>query len=297
MTPSNENKAYFASPLPTNFKWTAKDCSANQEEVRRLELLYGFEMRSVVGSLNYLANTAYEELYAIRKACKYMHLPGRNHFAAIVHLLHHLRCHPPRAIQYYHDIACSPLYSLLVDAKLYGLSPLFIGMCDSSFADADNQRSTGCDLIFVQGGLVSMGSFVPDIVAMSSAEAESNAQTIASMKIAFVKRILMEILFGNAHQHYTVPLLTDNQAAIAMSKNDRQTKKTRHICRRWLFVKHECLRGNIALYDIDGKTLQLADLGTKNVPASEAAKKLLYIEVASPDEPKPSTRTCQSEEG
>jgi hypothetical protein len=68
-----------------------------------------------------------------------------------------------------------------------------------------------------------------------------------------------------------------------MSKNDKQTKKTRHIHRRWLYIRHACRSGQIALYHVDGETHQLADLGTKNVPASEASKKLLYHEVPCPD--------------
>jgi hypothetical protein len=47
--------------------------------------------------LNFLSNTAYEELIAIRKAYKHMHLPGCLHFQALLHLLHHLRCYSLQA--------------------------------------------------------------------------------------------------------------------------------------------------------------------------------------------------------
>jgi hypothetical protein len=125
--PSKEDIIKYVSPLPYKFKWTSDDCSSTLEDIKDLEREYGFIMRAVVGSLNYLANTACEELYAIRKACKYMHSPGRPHFKAIVHLLHHLRCHPPKALKYYHNVYQSPLYELLKEAKLDKLDPWFIG--------------------------------------------------------------------------------------------------------------------------------------------------------------------------
>jgi uncharacterized membrane protein len=86
-------------PTPSTSKWIADDCSASAKDVERLEEKFGFKMRAMIGLLNYLANTSHEELYAIRKACKYMHIPGGKHFKAVQHLLHHIQCYPPKAIR------------------------------------------------------------------------------------------------------------------------------------------------------------------------------------------------------
>jgi hypothetical protein len=169
-------------------------------------------------------------------------------------------------------------------------------MCDSSFADADEQRSTGCDMCFLQGGIISMGSFVPDPIAMSATEAESNAQAVACMKLSHIKQIVMDVRFGNPNRNYTIPLLTDTSAAIAMSKNDQDTKRTRHIDRRWLYARQACRSGQISLYHVDGNKFQLADLGTKNVSAGVARDKLNVFEVDSEPHAKASDHT-QIEEG
>jgi hypothetical protein len=146
-----------------------------------------------------------------------MHLPGRKHFVAVRHLLHHLRCYPLKAIKYYHDSCHSPLYEHLKENGLEHLDPWFIAMSDSSFADADGQRSTGCNLVLLQGGIVSMGCFVPDPIAQSLAEAKTNAQTITCMKVSYVKQIVMDIIYGQPLRRYTVPLFTDNTASIKMA--------------------------------------------------------------------------------
>ena len=84
-TPSPTDLRKFASPLPTNMVWTKANSSKTNTDVVDLETEYGFRFIEAVGSLNFFSNTAYEELFAIRKACKHMHLPGRLHFQALLH--------------------------------------------------------------------------------------------------------------------------------------------------------------------------------------------------------------------
>jgi hypothetical protein len=75
-----------------------------------------------------------------------------------------------------------------------------------------------------------------------------------------------------------IPLLrvTNSSAATAMSKIDKQTS---HIRCRWLYMRNVCHSGQIALYYMDGKTH--ADLGTKDVPANEAYKKIVHLDLSS----------------
>jgi hypothetical protein len=219
----------YESLLPKSFVWTAMDYSNSLLEVQELEDEFGFKLRAVISSLHYLANTAFEELYAICKACRYMHLPSRKNFVAVRHLLHRLRCHPPKAIKYYHDSCHSALYEHLKENYLGHLNPWFIAMSDSSFANDDGQCSTGCNLVLLQGVIVSMGCFVPDPIAQLSAEAKANAQTITFMKVSYIKQIVMDIIFGQPMRRYIVSLLTDNTALIEMAWNEHETKSTKHI--------------------------------------------------------------------
>jgi hypothetical protein len=222
-----------------------------------------------------------------------MHLPGRKHFVAVRHLLHHLRCYPLKAIKYYHDSYNSPLYEHLKENNLKHLDPWFIAVLDLLFADADGQQSTGCNLVLLQGGIVSMGCFVPDPIAQSLAEAKMNAQTITCMKVTYVKQIVMDIIYRQLLRRYTVPLLTNNTASIEMARNGCETKSTKHIKRQWLYVRQCNLQGKITLMYIPSEA-QLANLGTKQTVACIANKLLAIVEVNTPDD---QAKTCQTEEG
>jgi hypothetical protein len=139
-TPSPTDLRKFASPLPTNMVWTKANSSKTRTAGVDFETEYGFRFIEAVGSLNFLSNTAYEELFAICKACKRMHLPGCLHFQAPLHLLHHLRCYSPQALTYYPDVTTSPLATILQEAGHDAVNPSFVWICDSSLGNCDNSR-------------------------------------------------------------------------------------------------------------------------------------------------------------
>ena len=112
---SPEDLLKYASPLPSDFHFIADDNdSPDISAVVTLETEFGFCMIELACSLNYLAHTAFEELFAICKICQITNLPGRPHFCEAFHLLHHLRCHPSQAIKFYHNPSHSHLLSCYV---------------------------------------------------------------------------------------------------------------------------------------------------------------------------------------
>lgn len=221
-----------------------------------------------------------------------MHAPGKKHYKAILHLLHHLRCHPPKAIKFYHKVEQSPLAVMLRRAGYEDVDPTFVYFSDSSWADEPNQRSTGSYTGFLQGGLVDCCSFTPNPIAMSSAEAESNAICVTTIAAIPVRQAFLEIIFGNPERDWTLTIFTDSLAAITMITGEKVSKATKHIERRYLFNRQAYQQGRIRLLYLSGKDYMLADLGTKNVPTPEAEYKLSILEV---DVPSPSKTTSQSE--
>jgi hypothetical protein len=272
----------YRNPLPRNFKWTKKDNAKSVEEVQQLESDYGYRFIEVVGSLNFLANTAIRQLFAIRKTCRHMHMAGHNHFIALHHLLHHLRCYPAKPLIFYRDVYTSPLAGLLRDAGHGEVDPTFVYFTDSSFGDCDDARSTGCFLGFFQGGLIDFSSSVPLPVTHSSAEAETNYASITCMASVTTRRAYMAIVFGDEERPFSVPIFTDSQATIDISRNDRGTSRTRHMARRALYVRYCRQTGAIVIYHVKGKQYQLSDIGTKgDVPPAEFEYKLSIIEAPS----------------
>jgi Reverse transcriptase (RNA-dependent DNA polymerase) len=110
--PSAEDLEKYKRPLPVTFKWTKAHRSVNEKALKILEEEFGIRFIEATGSLNYLSNTFIRGLFATRKMCKFMHLPGKQHFKAMLHFLNHIRCYPPGALVFYHEANHSPLAQL-----------------------------------------------------------------------------------------------------------------------------------------------------------------------------------------
>ena len=137
--------------------------------------------------------------------------------------------------------------------------------------DCDDQRSAGCYLVLFQGGLVVYSSFVPTPITLSSAEAEINAMTVGSMASSFLRQVISDVLYNDSAHPFSVPMLTDSASGIFITQNDRDTKRTRHIERRWLYVRQERFSGHLNMHFLPGDAYNLADLGTKNVASPSAS--------------------------
>ena len=278
VNPSDADKRRYGAPLPSNFVFTVEDRSENEEAVKALEREYGMEYRSVIGSLLWLMNTFTRLQFAIRKLAKFNHLPGRKHFVAMIHCLHHIRCFHRNGVTYYSKVDDAPVTRMLHDADIEFDSPFF-GMSDSSWQDCpDTGRSTGGFLTFYQGGITDASSNVPDPVAMSSAEAEYNAASVAGMDIVHLRALILEIREEDPDTKLVVPLLIDNQSAIAMGNSFRNGKHTRHVMRRFHYVRSLVKDKVLKLIWIPGDPTQLSDVMTKNLLAT-ATTYLLFCAV------------------
>ena len=141
---------------------------------------------------------------------------------------------------------------------------LIVVMSDSSWNDdVDTGRSTGCFLIFYCGGVVDHSSNIPGPVALSSAEAEFNQACIATMALMHISMAVNNLeLVDEDTQRKGIPLILDSSSAIAIGSSFCDTKHTRHIMRRYHFVRIILKKGFIILLWITTKG-QLADIGTK----------------------------------
>ena len=269
--PTETEKSKYAAPLQYEAELSMIDSSKSKDEVEELEQEYGFRFIEVVGAFNWLSYTCYEEIFAIRKLCRFMNLPGRKHFQAALHLLHHFRCHPPRPLIYYSNLDDAPVTKLLAEVDGFDkFDPTFLVFADSAHGDCDQRRSTACDLQVYQGGLIDHVSWVPKPIPMSTAESENNCYSAAIMRMRFTKKAICKILFMDENAPLTVPILVDSSAAIAMNLSKNPTKRTRHVDTRYWYGRTSIMDGHAALVKVDGATQQAADPGTKNMRDRES---------------------------
>jgi len=251
-----------STPLPSEFVPTADDCSPDEKSVKALEEQYNIAYDSCVGALIYLAQTRPDIAFAVNKLAKFSRSPGTKHFEAIVHLLRYLRDNTYLGLRYYSDINNSPIYKSLRDNNI-NETGLLLCYSDSSWHDdVDSGRSTGCYLIAYMGGIVDHSSNMPGPVAMSSAEAEYNEACLATMGLSHIQMFQNELENQPVDTITNTNLYLDNSSAIAMGRSFRDTKHTRHILRRYHFVRTAVEDKRLTLVWIPTE-FQLADLGTK----------------------------------
>jgi hypothetical protein len=259
------------TPAPPDYVFT-KENRPTPEQVKEIERRFkGLHFRSAVCSILYLAfGTRPDIMFITCKLSKACHEPGIKDYEALLWLFGYLRKYPDYAIKFYHDVKQSPIYQI---AKTQNIPQgELTGFCDASWQDCpDTGRSTVGELIYCQGGIVHARSHVPVPVAMSSAEAEYVAACSACMAASHLRMLLYDYKYLGTKQYSEVKqmldiapsiLMVDNQAAVQMSMNDRLTKLTRHISRRFHFVREGIKQGMHKLYWIS-KDHQLSDILTK----------------------------------
>jgi len=265
--PSDADCSKYLAPLPSGFVFTKEDRSVDIEAQNKLIAEFGFEYPSAVGCCIWLLNGYPRLQFAVRKLARFMQLPGRKHYQALIHLLHHVRCHHKTGTKFYSDFARSPIHEMLRKNNITFEGALFL-MTDSSWQDCvDTGRSTGGYLIFYQGGVIDASSNMPDPIAMSSAESEYNQACVGAMAVSHVRQLMLEARGLDPDTKYAVPLLIDNTAAIAIGSNFRDTQHTRHILRRFHYVRWQKSAGFLFFIYVN-TDLMVCDPMTKNLPGT-----------------------------
>jgi len=77
--------------------------------------------------------------------------------------------------------------------------------------------------------------------------------------------MLLDELEGNKKPFWKVPLILDSKSAIAMGSSFRDTKHTRHILRRYHYVREGVTANRFQMFWIKTDD-ELADIGTKQTP-------------------------------
>ncbi len=267
LNPSASDKRKYAAPLPADFIFTKSDQSPDYLAVRKLQEEFGFEYPVGAGCLLWLLNGFPRLQFAVRKLAKFMRLPGRDHFAAMLHTLHHVRCNHLLGVTFYSDLLDAPVSRLLFEHALDPTVPL-ITFSDSSWQDCpDTGRSTGGYTAFFQGGVVDSSSGLPEPVALSSAEAEYNQACVSGVASNALAMLIQEIRGNDPDLPMGFLLVLDNRAAISMGDSFRDTKHNRHILRRYHYVRWMVEDHRAVLAWISGN-VQLADPNTKNLSGS-----------------------------
>jgi hypothetical protein len=128
---------------------------------------------------------------------------------------------------------------------------------------ADRKSTTGTVIRF-NGNVISWLSKKQDAVAISSTEAEYYALSTATQEALWYRTWIKEVFDRNI----TVTIYSDNQSAIAISKNDTIHSRSKHIDIRCHFIRDHVKQKHVVVTWIPTKSQQ-ADLLTKMLTTNQ----------------------------
>lgn len=168
-----------------------------------------------------------------------------------------------------HWTAIKRVFAYLKGTRTYGI--IYKGGTDQSdepqtYTDADwgsnlHRKSVSGYIVILSGGAVAWSSKKQSTVALSTAEAEYIAATHATKQILWQRYLFKEL--DLPHDDTSI-LLSDNQAAIAISHNPGFHARTKHIDIALHFLSDHVANGTITLKHVQSRD-NLADLFTKSL--------------------------------
>lgn len=201
--------------------------------------------RSIIGSLIFLANSTRPDItHSVNMVSRAQANPSPSDWEAIFHILEYLVGTKERGLLY---------KGLTEDVTCYS---------DASLGSNDARaRSTSGYVVYAFGDLVSWRSKRQTHVALSSAEAEYIAASLACRQIVSVKSVLQFVSSFNR-----IPILyEDNKATIHLAKSleQKSLKHIVHLC--FHHIRFEVVNRNLDIKYVPSKQ-NVADLFTKALP-------------------------------
>jgi ATP-binding cassette subfamily B (MDR/TAP) protein 1 len=210
------NAKSVGSPLPADCRLNSGQCPKSEKdkaEMRRVPYA------SAVGSLMYaMVCTRPDIAFVVGTVSRYMSNPGKEHWAAIKWILRYLKGTSNVCLRYGSE------------------KPMLEGFTDSDMSgDVDSSRSTSGYVMTYSGGAVSWKSRLQKTVALSTTEAEYMAAVEAGKELIWMRDFLTEL--GMEQEKFV--LHCDNQSAIHLAKNAAYHSRTKHIQRRYHWLREK----------------------------------------------------------
>ena len=205
--------------------------------------------RAAVGSLMHLAvGTRPDIAFAVSTVAQFNNAPGLAHWEAVKHI--------------YRYLAGTKSLALTFGGVKSGLE----GYTDADGATQEHRRAVSGYAYLLDGGAISWASCKQELVTLSTAEAEYVATTHAAKEGLWLHRLIGEVFRPLEHP---IPLYSDSQAAIALTKDGSYHAQTKHIDIRYHFIRFAVENHSFRL--IYCPTIDMvADTLTKALPSIKA---------------------------
>ncbi|KAI5311342.1 hypothetical protein L3X38_000007 [Prunus dulcis] len=219
--------------------------------------------RKIVGSLLYLTATRPDIMFSASLLARFMHNPSKMHYEAAKRVLMYIQGTIDYGIEY-----------------VTGKSALLVGYCDSDWSGSEEDMKSTSGYAFSFGsGAFSCASVKQHSVALSTTEAEYVSAAEATSQAIWLRFVLED--FGE-EQTTATTVFCDNTSAIAMAKNPVFHQRSKHIKRKFHFIREAIQEEVIELLYCKGEE-QIADIFTKALPKDrfDYLRRMLGVKSAS----------------
>jgi hypothetical protein len=242
-----EDAKPLAIPMDPNTKLSNTQSPVTTREYAEMR---DVPYREVVGSLMYAAiGTRPDISYTVGILSRFIENPGRAHWEAAKRVLRYLKGTRDLRMTYGGD-------------NSEGL----VGYADADGSMNEDRRAVSGYALIINGGAVSWSSKRQEIVVLSTTEAEYVAATHAAKEIKWIRTFIGEIFTTLIHP---TTLYSDNQSAIALSKDHQYHARTKHIDIRFHFIRWVIEEGVLRLVYCPTDDMT-ADTLTKPLPSPKA---------------------------
>jgi hypothetical protein len=144
-----------------------------------------------------------------------------------------------------------------------GVEGTLTGFADADGSMAEDRRAVSGYAFLIDGGAVSWSSKRQEIVSLSTTESEYVAATHAAKEALWLRSLIGD-LFDSITEPTT--LFSDNQSAIALTKDHQYHARTKHIDVRFHFIRWVIEDGKLRLIFCPTGDM-IADTLTKALPS------------------------------
>jgi hypothetical protein len=214
---------------------------------KELERMSEIPYASAIGSIMYaMLCTRPDVSYALSMTSRYQQNPGDSHWMAVKNILKYLRRTKDMFLIYggLEEDLCVKCYT------------------DASFqTDRDDSRSQSGYVFVLNGGAIAWKSSKQSVVAQSTTESEYIAASEAGQEAAWMKKFISDLGVMPSIQD-PIEIFCDNEGAIAQAKEPRSHHNTKHILRRFHYIRDIVDRGDVCIRKVHTNQ-NLADPFTK----------------------------------
>ena len=223
-----ENSKKGSLPIHQGIKLSKAQGPVTSDQVDKMSRV---PYASAIGSIMYaMTCTRPDVSYALSMVSRYQDNPGESHWIAVKNILKYLR-------------NTRDMFLVFGGSENLKVS----GYSDASFqTDVDDSRSQSGWVFLLNGGAVTWKSSKQSTVAESTCESEYIAVSEAAKEATWLQNFIGDLgVVPSIHE--PMEIFCDNTGAVALCKEPKDHGKTKHIKRKYHYVRHRVEDGDITV--------------------------------------------------